>query len=246
MPQINYLKLSAFISFSLYTITSFGGVSFTPKSGDYVPQITITDEIRKEDLLNFMTFAQMARADGLYQIILNSSGGDVETALSMGKVIRIDRASVSVPDGATCLSSCVFILASGVIRYVGGVVGIHRPFAIDDTDTDFKSQKRKYSKLEKDIKLYLKAMNIPVSLYDDMFRIPPHKIVLLSKEELRNYGLNEDDPYEDAARIAAVAKILGISSKELIQRQALANAKCNTGIPEKDAKCYDQVIKRGK
>src|ERR1035438_1150350 len=66
-------------------------VSYSPASGDKIARITVSGEIRKEDLDNFNTFVGMARKGIAYQVLLESNGGDVETAVSMGRILRADR-----------------------------------------------------------------------------------------------------------------------------------------------------------
>lgn len=83
-------------------------------------------------------------------------------------------------------------------------------------------------------------------LYDHMLRVPPDKVKFLSKDELQRYGLSEDDPYEDAARIAEVAAILGITAEELIRRQATANAKCSSDNIDDNARCLMRILEEGK
>ena len=107
----------------------FADVSYTPKSGNTAPRITIFGQIKQDDLKSFIAFSRFARQDGLYQVRLDSLGGDVDTALSIGRIVRADKAAVAVLGDGRCLSSCVFVLAGGAIRYVAGPVGIHRPFA---------------------------------------------------------------------------------------------------------------------
>lgn len=224
----------------------FADVTYTPKSGNAVPRITISGQIKQDDLKHFIAFSRMARQDGLYQVRLGSLGGDVETALSMGRIARLDKAAVAVLRDGRCFSSCVFVLAGGVIRFVEGPVGIHRPFEPVDVRTTASSQKQNYERLEKEVKAYLQAMNVPAELYDHMIRIPPEKVKVLNKDELQRYGLSENDPYEDAARVAAVAKAMGITAGELIRRQAKANSECSSTSSDENARCYTRIMEEGR
>jgi hypothetical protein len=223
-------------------------VSYTPPSGDFAPIILVSGQIRREDIQDFLAFARLAREDdanpakGSYHVRLDSIGGDVETALAMGRVLRRDRASAVVPDNAKCFSSCVFVLAGAMTRWVDGTVGIHRPHAPVDNATTASAQKQQYERLEKKVKPFLQAMNIPQELYDYMIRIPPDKVKILSPDDLQRYGLNENDPYEDAASIAIVAKSLGISSEEAIRRMAKVKAECSSADPD----CVTRILKQGR
>jgi hypothetical protein len=141
---------------------SFADVRYTPRSGATAAVITLSGQIDPKDLKPFMTFAQLAREDGFYAVNLDSIGGDVETALSMGRILRSDRAAAEVRNDGKCFSSCVFVLAAGVNRYVRGPVGIHRPYAPIDNLVTAGSQKERYQRLENEVKAYLRSMNIPL------------------------------------------------------------------------------------
>lgn len=245
LPRSLELLITTMV-FAAFSTVALGDVSYAPKSGNAVPRITISGQIRPDDLKHFIAFARMARVEGLYQVRLDSLGGDVETAIAMGRIVRLDKAAVAVLREGKCISSCIFVLAGGAIRYVAGPVGIHRPFAPVDARTTAQLQKVNYERLEKDIKSFLQAVNIPAELYDHMLRIPPDRVKFLSKDELQRYGLSEDDPYEDAARIAGIAASMGITAEELIRRQAKANAQCSSNNSDENARCYTRILKEGR
>ena len=127
-----------------------------------------------------------------------------------------------------------------------GAVGIHRPYAPVDNATTATAQKLQYERLEKEVKAFLQAVNIPQELYDHMIRIPPEKVKVLSPDDLQRYGLNEHDPYEDAARVAGMAKSYGISSEELIRRKAKANAECIFGNADESRRCFTRIMTQGR
>jgi hypothetical protein len=224
-------------------------VSYTPPSGKRLPTLLISGQIRREDLKDFLAFTRVAREDdsspakGFYWVDLDSIGGDVETALAMGRILRLDTGAFAhVPDNSKCFSSCVFVLAGATKRYVSGTVGIHRPYAPVDNATTASAQKQRYESLEKEVKAFLQAVNIAQELYDHMIRIPPEKVKVLSPDDLQRYGLNENDPYEDAARVAGLAKSFGISHEEFLRREAKANAECGND----DMGCFGRILKYGR
>lgn len=230
-------------------LTCLADASYTPMLDNAIPRITISGHIKQDDLKNFVTLSRIAQQEwrnkgskgAAYLVVLNSLGGDVEAALSIGRTIRLDQALVNVgSDG--CFSSCVFVLAGGAFRRVEGPVGIHRPFAPDDLRTTASSQKQNYGRLEKKVKAYLKAMNVPGELYDHMIRIPPDAVKILNEDELQRYGLSEDDPYENAAQIAIMAKIMGITSQEYIRRQAKSLSECSSKSGDEYMRCYTRIM----
>jgi len=255
-PVRSQAKWVVFCIFCMgFVLPSFADVSYTPLSGDVkslsftVPKITLSGHIQQDDLKQFITLTNLAKQESpLYQVELNSLGGDVETALSMGRILRLDKgkASVAVQREGMCFSSCVLVLAGSASRFVVGSVGIHRPYAPIDNSMTADLQKQYYERIEKEVKAYLQEMNIPTELYDHMFRIPPEKIKFLTDDELQKYGLSEDDPYEDAAKNARFAKDIGITAQELLQRKANYKSECSTLNSADSGRCYDRIVIEGR
>ena len=125
-----------------------------------------------------------------------------------------------VPENAVCFSSCVFLLAGAAKRDVVGEVGIHRPFSVQDEITTEKGQKKEYKRLEVMVKNYLKEVNIPTELYDEMIRISPDDMRILTEAELKHFGLSEDDPYIKEAEVTRLARKAGLTKKQYYEREA--------------------------
>lgn len=235
-------------------------LSYTPgtKRSDgsgVVPKIKVHGEIRDSDAAQFPALLSAARESARSMgfltpnrtpllIELDSRGGSIRAALSLGRLIRAaNPLSVNVQTGSSCISACVMLLAGGTARLVEGSVGIHRPYLEDDRAFTPDQQKQNYSAIEKDVKDYLASVNIPTSLYDTMFRIPPEKVRFLSERELQTLGLSEDDPYHKEAVDAQNAKNAGLSKSEYQRRQSIcARAKTMDDATE----CYKrlQVLQR--
>lgn len=173
---------------------------------------------------------------------LNSNGGDVEAAITIGRLLRKIKASAQTWSQGGCYSSCVFIFAGAVQRDGRLGVGIHRPYSTRTDMRDYQaiqSDQRRLAKLAKD---YLEEVNVLPSLYDAMMSIPPEKIKLLSEAELDSYGLLKVDPVEQEFRDAAAARHYGISNVEYIQRKGQVDITCaseyNWGTTTGDFKSY--------
>lgn len=210
-------------------------VDFTPSDfsskpngipdGDYM--IYLSGPIRPQDLGNFKSviknLSQLVKADErsplARTLVLNSLGGDVATALSIGRIIRANKMHVVVPDSAKCLSSCVFLLAAGVIKYPWGDVGIHRPY--------FEAKPTQgYDQALKEVlnasRSYFREMNIPEQLADDMFSIAPADIRLLGDAQLNKYRLDQYDIAYAEDRAIENAKAYGLSRQEYERRERLS------------------------
>lgn len=215
-------------------------VSYTPAAknpdGSFVvSKIRIYNSINKGDAKQFhaMVVAAKQRAKDIrvdfvestpVMVLLNSTGGSVDDAIAIGQEIRaIAPMTVNVEEGAICGSACVFILAGAPSRNVWGRIGIHRPYVEFDDALTPEAQRQRYVAMEKRIKQYLESVNVPTSLYDTMFRIPPEKVRYLTLKEMQDFNLNEDDPYYKESRDAWWAKKLGLSKSEYTSRMAACN-----------------------
>ena len=209
-------------------------ISFTPSvnsaNGRSAPIIKIYGKITQADIQQFNVLMEAAKLSaksaGIHLadrtpvlVALDSPGGSVSAAIAIGQAIRaVNPFLVTVQASASCVSSCVLLLAGGVTRGVWGRVGIHRPYIDDDSTFTVAGQKQSYAEIEKAVKAYLASVNIPTSLYDSMFRIPPEKVRFLSATEMQDFGLNEDDPYYKEARDAEQAKKLNLTKSEYQRR----------------------------
>lgn len=209
--------------------------------------LEIRGRITKSDLSAVIERSKLLGRRSVFSFNLNSRGGDLATALKIGEFIRRSNALVMVPQNSECLSSCVFLLAAGVRRIVDedAKVGIHRPFSIEDDVSTEAGQKTQYKRIEPQIKDYLKRMNIPTELYDEMFRIPPSSIRILTQGELMHFGLSADDPYFAEALATSLSKREGITKEEYYHREARMNACIPApGVPEEEVtKCIQKVMK---
>lgn len=208
----------------VFGFASFAGADVTIfQDNAYVLSLSVKGQITPTDLSVLQERSKLLGHRLSFSIILDSPGGDVDTALKMGRFIRGVNAGVMVPENAVCFSSCVFLLAAGATRGVVGSVGIHRPFSIEDDITTEQGQRAKYKHIEAEVKTYLKQMNISPELYDEMVRIPPSEIRLLTEDDLKRFGLSEDDPYIKEALVTKLAKKEGITKEEYYQREAKIN-----------------------
>ncbi len=156
-----------------------------------------------------------------YTIVIDSTGGDVYSAMAIGRMFRKARASVLVAN--KCMSSCVLLLAGAVNRWIpdGIPVGIHRPYTADTAKTSFEELQAKTTKLGIDVSAYLDEMNIPRTLFEYMKSIPPESIKVLNDAELMAYGLSVDDPVFVELNDNAIAKLANVSKGEYLKRKAI-------------------------
>ena len=161
-----------------------------------------------------------------YTVVLDSNGGDIYSAMEIGRIFRKARVKVNVNSKTKCLSACVLLIAGSVRRdypnYVDNV-GIHRPYSTDVEAATFDKIQSRTNKLGADVSSYFSEMNIPTILYDSMKLTKPDDIRMLSIEELKAFGLYDDDPVFSELNDNVVSKLAHISKSEYFARKALSD-----------------------
>lgn len=245
MKLINLL----FISCTFWCFGSHAATFKDDSPGTGLCNVKMIGTIQSGDLSLLIARAQemktcVKKNDGsflLRTLTLDSTGGDVDEAMKIGRYLKQNEYQVKVT-WFDCLSSCVLVLAGGVNRGVffqgvglkGGRVGIHRPFFADLADglsrTDIAAKR---NVLLQRMRSYLEEMDINPILADDMLSIPPESIKVLTEGELQRYRLNVDDANFEEQETAKEAKKYGVSSSEYRARDAKAKSVC------KGAKNFD-------
>lgn len=188
--------------------------------------ISLTGEIKPDDDRVFARLTKSAK-----QIFLNleSPGGDIDTAMAIGSIVRKKEGSVAA---AACNSSCVLIFAAGVTRtgptmIDQPVVGVHRMFFAELQPGLTASQvKEKYDAQLNRVRSYLVKMNVAPELLSFMQSIEPGDMHILTQKELSLYGLGTQDVIYTERLIAARAEELGISSLEYRTREQRGRSEC--------------------
>lgn len=198
----------------LLSLSAYADVEIRPLNTGDEDSLILSGEIKKSDIEVLKMNLPKHKS-----IWLNSLGGDVSAAMSIGQLLRRYDITAFLDSGHYCVSACVLVLAGSTFRMIKGKVGIHRPYLPQDKATTEEEQKKIYRTIKTEILNYLEFMNVNSILYDDMFRISPRKVKYLSKDELERYGLTGTDPYFEEAAAAREAGELEISKQELYKRK---------------------------
>jgi hypothetical protein len=188
--------------------------------------LRVDGEIGANDAATLARIESTLRPRQTIWIKLDSRGGDVASAMEMGRQLRRHNAIAIVPENAVCLSSCVFLLAGATQRGVFGQVGIHRPYTTSVAEKTQDQRQQSYSEMRSAVKVYLAEMNLPDDLFKAMERVGPEQIRILSEDDLSTFGLNQTDPVADEDLNAMDARKYGISMSELLARKARAEKEC--------------------
>lgn len=181
----------------------------------------------------------------LFSVDLNSPGGDVDAAMAVGRIIREQESFVAVERNSQCLSACVLVLAGGSARQLDGRIGIHRPyFDVPKGEITGEAIAARYRQMLNDVRNYLRYMNVAEGLADDMVRINPENMRVLTRADLTNYGLTEVDPVMMETLDLKQAQKYGLDRQEYMRRKKLAEAQCG-GPASIPTGCYKSILKTG-
>ncbi len=202
------------------------------------PQFTIwfTGQINPRDLVQFqekVRFIETSIKGGLLgieatSIQLQSPGGDVRTAIEIGRIIRKNRMSTEI--AGTCASSCVFLLIGGVKRAAvlgelerdiapGALavnrIGIHRPYfsnlSAQASEVEVKNMIMKNRSF---VEEYVKEMDVSIELNSIMNSVPSNQMKWLSTDEAIRLGLLGIDATWDEKKNAEIASAYELTSGE--------------------------------
>lgn len=203
----------------------------------------LTGDITAEDYWALRDRVGQAGQARVRQMQLNSTGGDLEAALAIGRLMReMSFDSLVLPRGA-CHSACVFVLAAGVDKVVKGEVGIHRPYFPQIAAAEVAPALRA---VKAEAEAYLDEMNIPTRLVEDMFSVDPAAMRILTEAELGAYRLNSQDYVVREQETQSLAAQNGMTREAYeIFRQDL-NYSCTifTGQPVPLEACVREVAAR--
>jgi len=200
----NVVGLAVVWSLVSLPIPSGADVRFVDETqGPFLAHVEIYGHIAHSDaeklpiLIDLVKERSSARELGEGRVIalLDSVGGDVYAAMRIGKMLRAHNAMVWV--NGECSSACIFVLAGGVQRLmIEGKLGLHRPYfdQAQFANLSAADAKKLYTEMTEQCRDYLAQMGIRGTLFDEMLRIPSHKVRYISRHAAEEFNLLGDDP----------------------------------------------------
>ena len=195
MTVVHSLKrLGAALLMSGMAVSSASGMSFQPTYVDGRPGIVAVGQITMDTPFEF---AAVPVAPGT-QVYLNSPGGNVGAAVSLGNLFRsrgvtavvagVTETGVSMP--GACYSACVYALVGASRRVVPGRsrVGIHRMQAATE-DLTGSYERAEHRAAASTLMGYTARMGVDPSMIASAERTPSASIHVLTPRELRRWGV---------------------------------------------------------
>ncbi|KQI68758.1 hypothetical protein AN189_07670 [Loktanella sp. 3ANDIMAR09] len=154
------------------------------------PVITLTGTIAPGDADRFATF--LASVDPApEQAFLNSPGGSVSDALTLGRALRDAGIGTRMTGTDICLSACPYILSSGTTRQVeyGALVGVHQHYFGENTALPAFLAVEDIQRGQGEVMTFLDEMGVDPLVMQHALVTPPDEIYLLTAQELTAYRI---------------------------------------------------------
>lgn len=195
-----------------------------------------------------------------YQIFVNSPGGDLVEALLLSEVLRKLHVRVIVDKHGICASACFFLYiaadwraAEGSIMRDGkgimaGKLGLHRPYVRGISDARaFEAEQRD---IMRKVSIYLENERVPRRLIDKMMSRSSADIYWVTREDLREIGLEraerEELYLERCAQLKESATVdFGYGSKMELPPN-VQRGLCSMGIEKELRGDWTKKLREGK
>ena len=189
-------------------------------------RVFLSGAITREDVVSAGVMASLLKS-GKQKIAGNtvwlaSNGGDIDSGMDLGRLLRKLGIFTLVGKNDQCLSACVFAFMGGERRSVAGRLGIHRPFFPFTQDTP--DRPARFRHLQRTLKDYVEELDFPTSLYEAIMLVPPETMKILAPAELKMFYLEGISPSSEDMVDAASARRLNLSMFDYLQRKATAPA----------------------
>jgi hypothetical protein len=189
------------------------------KAGRQYVSVYISESIDEDDILEFEKITKKIKSNNYRltkdSIILKDNlGGNIYSAMEIGKIIRKMGWSTWVPRDKYCMSACMHILVSGVCRMAEGDIYIHRKIL---PEIDKKPLSQEYiSNTRRWEGAYFKSMDVDPILEWKIHGNPHWKGRYLSESEKLDLGLYGTIETVENNRFNEVAKEKGVKKKDLM------------------------------
>lgn len=157
--------------------------------------LTLTGQIKDGDAQRFDDYLD-ANPQSLTHIRLNSPGGSVRDALSIGRKIRDSDFDTLMGANDICLSACPYVLAAGVKRTIheDAQVGVHQHYFGTNSALPAFLAVEDIQRGQGEVMAYLNNMGLDPMIMRHALVTPPDEIYVLLPEQLTTYKMATETP----------------------------------------------------
>jgi hypothetical protein len=132
------------------------------------------------------------RGDYIKTVALNSPGGSVADALTMGRLIRERKFATEVEAGKYCASSCPLVFAGGVERRAAdkATIGVHQVVAIGSAaGGPLRDEMSVAQNISARCQRYLGDMGVNLQVWVHAMETPHEKLFVFKPDELKSLNM---------------------------------------------------------
>lgn len=133
-------------------------------------------------------FAEEVKKRGSYirTVVLQSPGGSVSDALTMGRLIRAKKFSTEVDAGRYCASACPLVFAGGVARRAAAkaAIGVHEVAAVGGDGLSGAAGVQNVQQISAECERYLQDMGIDLQVWVHAMETPNDQLYYFRPDEL--------------------------------------------------------------
>ena len=137
--------------------------------------------------------AEVSRhGDYIKTVVLNSPGGSVADALTMGRLVRERKFATEVETGKYCASSCPLLFAGGVERRAGdkAVIGVHQVAALRSVVSSSPRDEMSVAQnISARCQRYLGDMGVSLQVWVHAMETPHDKLFVFKPDELKSLNM---------------------------------------------------------
>jgi hypothetical protein len=154
--------------------------------------------------------AEVSRhGDYIKTVVLNSPGGSVADALTMGRLIREKKFATEVEAGKYCASSCPLVFAAGIERRAGdrAAIGVHQVAAISSAvGGPLRDEMSMAQNISARCQRYLADMGVNLQVWVHAMETPHDKLFVFKPDELKSLNMVTATPASAPAAAPVTAK----------------------------------------
>jgi hypothetical protein len=146
--------------------------------------------------------------DYIKTVVLNSPGGSVTDALTMGRLIRERKFATEVEAGKYCASSCPLVFAGGIERRAGerAMIGVHQVAAIRSaTAGPPRDEMSVAQNISARCERYLADMGVSLQVWVHAMETPHDRLFVFRPDELKSLDVVTAGTASASPSIAAPA-----------------------------------------
>ena len=147
--------------------------------------------------------------DYIKTVVLNSPGGSVADALTIGRLIRERKFATEVEAGKYCASSCPLVFVGGIERRAGdrATIGVHQIAAIHSAvNGPLRDEMSVAQNISARCQRYLGDMGVSLQVWVHAMETPHDKLFVFKPDELKSLNVVTAAPASVPAAAPVTAK----------------------------------------